>query len=525
MQYTSGVVVTTRQGMGRVLQASREFAPGDLVLREEALLSYVNEMPYLYDGFMALPSQEQQQVLDLHRLRYGETARFTSCEQRMAYIAAEIAVTASDAAGAAVQPINATNPLGQAVQDFTYRMMYKLCSMAQFNAHDATLLPWQEESIARMQAQLPPEARKLEVSAVFRVATRFYAVHPITAGDLITIAYKSWNATPTLERWTELARSKDFVCTCLRCADGVVMPTFSLPPQHARELPELEDAAWRCDACGAAPDSVRLAAQLAEAARMEARALALANMHLLSDESILESAVREKAELRQLMARARAELCGTHRVLSVAARSLAALHDARYADLLKYYADTVGVDKLADAQLRDVAALRLLRLGLKECAAAGCTRRGGAASCARLHPVAANGGAIDLARGALATISMLQDSTAFVRKQKQENPTDVERLARYVPLLACLLSARNNEVLAAAALLDLPLPRCAEPAGSSAAAVALLTCGGCGLLDYCSRSCQRRHWKKCHKKVCKKVAAWAGRLEGRNGNSSGGGSV
>jgi hypothetical protein len=34
----------------------------------------------------------------------------------------------------------------------------------------------------------------------------------------------------------------------------------------------------------------------------------------------------------------------------------------------------------------------------------------------------------------------------------------------------------------------------------------LLKCGQCRLIKYCSRECQREHWKKAHKKQCKTVA-------------------
>ncbi|KAG5192926.1 hypothetical protein JKP88DRAFT_148098, partial [Tribonema minus] len=47
----------------------------------------------------------------------------------------------------------------------------------------------------------------------------YFAAHSIAAGDLITISYADCGcAAPTLERWTELARTKDFICTCPQCS-------------------------------------------------------------------------------------------------------------------------------------------------------------------------------------------------------------------------------------------------------------------------------------------------------------------
>ncbi|KAG5180324.1 hypothetical protein JKP88DRAFT_246929 [Tribonema minus] len=469
----------------------------------------------------------------------------------MADIEAELEARARNAD---VPPMHASGSRKPAMQDSTWRLVYEICSMANFNSHAIEPLPWQRERLERtLPPGLPPE-----VSAVFRVASKaahacvpnclsttcnpcggcisYYAAHPIAAGDLVTIAYKKWDAQQTLERWAKLARSKDFVCACAQCAGPDV--TCGV---RCLLCADAVDAAWRCDACGAAPDRARLAAQLAQAERMEARARALADAHLPPDASTIGGAAKQIAELRGTMARARAELCGTHNALSVAAFALAALLDPQSPS--EPCADTSDA---ADAQLQEAAALRLLRLGLEECAAAGCARLHGAARCARVHAVVA-GGATDLARAALETIGRLRDPGAFIQQQRQEDPTEVARLARYVPLLACLLGARNNEVLAAAALLELPLPRCADAgpprcaaclregrcdarsgsgggaAGSSTtAAVALLKCGGCGLQAYCSRGCQRRHWKRCHKAVCSKLAAWAGRLEGSGSISSSG---
>ncbi|KAG5180258.1 hypothetical protein JKP88DRAFT_324216, partial [Tribonema minus] len=157
--------------------------------------------------------------------------------------------------------------------------------MANFNHRGVADLPWQKDDLERLKAQLPPgyPASDAEIShgAAFRLASRavpacvpncvattqnpynymsYYAVRPIAAGDLVTIALSKSGEGAT---WEQLARVRDAVCTCAkctgpdvmrgikcaRCANGVVMPTYTPAPPHEREVPKLEDAAWRCNAC------------------------------------------------------------------------------------------------------------------------------------------------------------------------------------------------------------------------------------------------------------------------------------
>ncbi|KAG5180249.1 hypothetical protein JKP88DRAFT_279665 [Tribonema minus] len=373
--------------------------------------------------------------------------------------------------------------------------------------------------LKQKQAQLPPGSPQLHASAVFRLASKaahacvpncvattqnpygcigYYAAQPIAAGDLITIAYMDSGAAPTLERWEELARTKDFVCACARCA----------APNATRGI-----ACARCAGGVVMPTWATRRGAAARGAHGGARARALADPALLPAESLRDGFVREMTELRQLAARARAELCGTHHVVSVAARGVAALQDAPLQHNLRNRTHWAGIANLAERQLSGTAALSLVQLGLAECAAAGCARRRGAARCARAHPVAV--GALGLAYAALSIIVRLRDPAAFIQQQRREEGggTDVARLARCVPLLACANGASEDVVLAAAALLDLPPPRCAAAAAAAAApraAAALLMCGGCGLVAYCSRDCQQQHWERSHKAVCRVLAETVG---------------
>ncbi|KAG5175045.1 hypothetical protein JKP88DRAFT_283958 [Tribonema minus] len=296
---------------------------------------------------------------------------------------------------------------------------------------------------------------------------------------------------------------------CAHCADGVAMPTFAPPPPpEVREVPGIKAATWRCDACGRAPEAARLAARLVDAQHMEARAQALATANGLQAQ----------------------QLCGSHNAVLVAARGLHLLGTA-----LARIHRVEGRGDIAESEAWSSASWALTYLSVAECVAAGCARRG--AACAREHPPAVADMA--MAYVLLEQIRTLKDPEAFVRAQ---SAADVRRLARYVPLLGWCWGGSDDNVLAGAALLHVPPPRrrradlaplrCAAckrakradagASGSSggsagdgaaaavgaqpAAALPLLECGGCGLVAYCSRECQKQHWRECHGAVCQTLA-------------------
>ncbi|KAG5179532.1 hypothetical protein JKP88DRAFT_280233 [Tribonema minus] len=216
-------------------------------------------------------------------------------------------------------------------------------------------LPWQEDDFERLKAQLPPVFRLASRAVPARIpncvsATEnpynymsYYAAHPIAAGDLITIAISTSSvpAGPTLEWWLELARIRDAVCTCAkcmgpdvmcgvkcaRCADGVVMPTFTPPPPHECEQN------WRTRRGAAARAAPRWSARRwrrswrSRRTWRRARARALAHPRQLPIESIGKIAAVELQELRQLLWRADVELCGSHRIAHIAVRGMAMLQE------------------------------------------------------------------------------------------------------------------------------------------------------------------------------------------------------
>ncbi|KAG5180325.1 hypothetical protein JKP88DRAFT_246930 [Tribonema minus] len=138
--------------------------------------------------------------------------------------------------------------------------------------------------------------------------------------------------------------------------------------------------------------SVRPAAQLAEGGvLMEPRARVLTDPDRLCTQSIRNGPSPQMKDLSQLMARARAELCGMRNVALIAARFLATLLTVISEVNMRCYCDTHDLEAadIADEQLRDAAAIHLIQLELVKCAAAGCTWRRGDERCARVDPIAA----------------------------------------------------------------------------------------------------------------------------------------
>ncbi|KAG5185687.1 hypothetical protein JKP88DRAFT_244323 [Tribonema minus] len=80
MEYKDGVVVTTREGMGRVLQAVRDFAPGDLVLRERPLLSVGTEDSL--SKYAGLSLHQRQQLGEMCLPAHGGAPRFASYKEQ-----------------------------------------------------------------------------------------------------------------------------------------------------------------------------------------------------------------------------------------------------------------------------------------------------------------------------------------------------------------------------------------------------------------------------------------------------------
>ncbi|KAG5178529.1 hypothetical protein JKP88DRAFT_328991 [Tribonema minus] len=473
----SGVVVTNNEVLGRVLQATKTFSPGDLVLREEPLLQGFNAM--LSELIEALSPEKREQLFAMHHLRLGDRPRFLSSSSSSTARCHAVGRSAAerDSTGTASRPPAA-------------KVGHHICAGVKA-AHSCT-----------------PNC--LWTSQTPCGAMSYFAAQPIAAGDPITICYSDASTAPTLERWAELAQAKDFICACpqcsgpgatrgvrcARCADGVAVPTFAPPPPRARAVPGMEAAAWRCDACGRAPDAAHLAQQLAEAQRLEARVHAIAE-DTRCGRALLEGGARAAATL---LRRARRALCGTHGAVLAAARKLRLLQG-----VLAALRRSGGAAGAANAHYEAAAAYDIMLMRLAES-----------------HPIAAAG--VGDAYDALRNVVALRDPQEFVRKLSAD---DAQRLACcYLPLVACATGPSDDMVLAAAAILGLPpLLRCVDmqplvcaacmrgggsgggSGGGGAPLAALLLCGGCGLVGYCGCECQKQHWQKCHKAVCKALAA------------------
>ncbi|KAG5185691.1 hypothetical protein JKP88DRAFT_311493 [Tribonema minus] len=348
MECKDGVVVTTREGMGQVLQAVRDFAPGDLVLRERPLVDFVtgSRRLTLLQKFVRMTPEQRQELCEMRMLAHGGAPRFTSCEQLM-----EDRQLPAQAQARLIRPS----------LDIPTSMWLTAYQVARFNSQEFSIVPLQQEHLNHAQRHLPPEVPQMRPAAVFSLASKaahscvpnclfttknpygamsYYAAHPIAAGDLVTIARVACGGMSTLDRWAQLARRRDCLCACARCAgpdatrgircarcrNGVAVPTHAPPPPQAREVPALAAATWRCNQCGAAPEPGALAAALAEQQWLE-EYVALFTAPLAT--FCLADADDTLRQLRFLISRARSALCGVHGVAFAAGAALRTLRARR----------------------------------------------------------------------------------------------------------------------------------------------------------------------------------------------------
>ncbi|KAG5175043.1 hypothetical protein JKP88DRAFT_142912, partial [Tribonema minus] len=244
-----------RPGMGRVLQATKDLSPGELILVEEPLISWVNgKIAECVSKIQKMSTQQRQQLMDMYHLKYGEKARFDSCEARME----EYRALARMVPQACLIPDDAPDEHQDAGPPWA--ATYEALNVMKLNTHCISSLPWEMQEVDDVQRMLPQGAPRVTRVALFPLASKaahscvpncvwttqnpyghisYFAARPIAAGDAITMSYVApASAAPTLERWANTAFSKDFICTCpqcsgpdatravkcAHCADGVAMP-------------------------------------------------------------------------------------------------------------------------------------------------------------------------------------------------------------------------------------------------------------------------------------------------------------
>ncbi|KAG5175977.1 hypothetical protein JKP88DRAFT_249784 [Tribonema minus] len=175
----------------------------------------------------------------------------------------------------------------------------------------------------------------------------------------------------------------------------------------------------------------------------------------------------------------------------------------------------------------EMDALRVL-----ECTVAGCDC---GAECDSVHPVIKDG--VPYAMNALKSLQHASIAAAAAVEAPGANaaaaaaaavaaarcPRLVPHLRRYVPVVATMLGPQSEEALDMAAALgvlpggDAPLycaNCCTVP---TAAALNLKSCGRCRCVRYCGAACQRAHYARHHKRVCRRFAALVSERGGSGG--------
>ncbi|KAG5175979.1 hypothetical protein JKP88DRAFT_351257 [Tribonema minus] len=385
------------------------------------------------------------------------------------------------------------------------------------------------------------------------------ATRAIAAGDAVTRdAARLADTTKACREETLLSRG--VACACARCAAPDL--AFSLPcpaaaagrcrgtlaPMLPASSPwpaanpadrayvdgdELAAWTWQCSRCALRLHGRAMLPRLQPASALSQRLEALDAALPYSDMD-----ARLHAPLTALIADARRELCATHIVVHRALKTLAML----------YVCTTVNYDDIAAARLSDddgsviSSRARVLALAAKtemdalrvlECTVAGCDC---GAECNANHQIIKDGipytmnavkslqhaSAAAAAEAPGTAVAAAAPAAAAAAIAAARCPRLVPHLRRYVPFFAATVGAQSDEALDMAAALgvlpggDAPL-YCANCLAVSAEAAALKSCGRCRCVRYCSAACQRAHYARHHKRVCKRLAALASEHGGGGG--------
>ncbi|KAG5181740.1 hypothetical protein JKP88DRAFT_246107 [Tribonema minus] len=411
--------------MGRVLWATRSFAPGDLVMRERPLLVFVDGDGGhdLIDKALKMSEEDRLKLLDMYHLRPGDDPRFT--------IASYVKEQSEKKARTVVSARASWS---------AYRFAYEVISMAAFNSHDFATSS--EQSLSGLFPLASLACHSCTANCTFTTANPsgvicYYAARSIAEGDPISILYDvRYAGMPTLQRWMVMAKGKDFVCQCslcigpdamsgvkcLRCHEGVAMPTFPRLLPTTRELPTITDATWLCDSCGHAPEPYILAKQLSEADKLTTQVTNAAK-HVRGDRPFSKS---QASNLRRIATHAHKKLGGVHSVIMGTTELSWAAIKANSRN--RGMNDTVYTTSIVNL---------VEQLSIMECAEAGCSN--GTVRCKIEHSPSHN---FDIVADALTCLMAITDLPKFVRLHGDE----VAFLVRYLPLLA--LTSQEHKYLA-----------------------------------------------------------------------------
>lgn len=542
MAVNDGFILSASAELGLVLIASRDFAIGDEVLREEPFISY-KSMVQAIQQYQTLSMSDKTKFMEFYHRDSPASGEYAECASLLRGLLSE----AND--------LHKLFKKKNVHFDLSIETIFKILSVLSFNSH-----AYQGVGTVFCETTIPAEGSRAG-SALFYLASKvahscepnlmytskrvknsmsYFALKDIKAGDMLTFNYilESDTVRPTPGRRLKLRESKDFNCCCSKCTgpdfsrgmkcsaqgcrDGIQLCTY-----HNNGI-EVSDERWLCNRCGstASPSATEAAAVIKF--RRFAAAFSKARPDLpLQLEKLMEENLRVLSPTHYIM-------CESYMMLSTLHASSAAVYEQ------------VFNPRLCDMSRLAAAGASLRAVQIMECVANNCLGGGtdndgdAACGCPVAHIPHQSGGmhmffaAMDLVR---IRRDLVPDKYAAVigrylplmRINYGDHDEDVHKIADFVQRYDHLsprvqtastsvgtagrqqqpsFSYTQSQSFASAA---------ADSVDSVAAPVVTLTkcgrlgctsdgdklCGKCKSVGYCSRECRVSHWRQ-HKKVCGK---------------------
>ena len=521
------VSVETNSRLGRVLVASKDFDPGDLIFDEPPLIEWRSDEEYLLK-FLTSSDSTKGQILDMYHPPLETEIPSFSAIRRMSSMLSR----------------------NKKLANLSENEIYTLLLIAAINAH--AYYGFSQE----MQEIPHAKAGNGYSSALFLLGSkiahscnpnvlhsskqgpfiRFICIRKISKGDILFASYlEDLFSTPRQERRQKLMETKLFLCNCDRCSGlddvrGILCSTSDCP--GVALLSDSEPDAgrnWVCQQCGCDYPQDRLLPKL----QLEKRLLVeFGSLDFRMKAGGSQS--RGPLDIEAFLAKAVAELSPAHYLVVRACKLLSTWH-ASQVEAITSVTRAMGRSSVPapwGGQLtpqglkRGSAAAAARAIAMRECIADG---RGGPGC---------RGGRCAWQHAALWDGSLSTDVLWAIRDWEEAGSAadlgNARRMAeRYLPLLALVYGPGDVDVRRVQRLLDAGAAdqtrklaaagpsapgigaapaapdagRCSNAAcegmGERSSGGALKRCGRCLAAAYCSAACQRAHWRAGHKSECR----------------------
>ena len=253
----SGTTIETREGLGRVLVATKVFKTGDIVLQESPFCVFENSWIGLALEYSKMTAAEKEKLMEFQHISSVEEARHPE------FILNTLATFTELLCLPEVRQLMETKGIDE-------NDAFKLCTIVAINAH-----MYIGHTSYEVSTSITPHR-----GALFYIASKmshscnpnccytskqihgelvYFATRPILCGDLLTFSYIESTYSPTSQRRADLMRSKDFFCLCEKCcapdwaesypcAMGACREGITCPTVMAANTP----SEWSCILCRSA---------------------------------------------------------------------------------------------------------------------------------------------------------------------------------------------------------------------------------------------------------------------------------